>query len=162
MRLKKHNKHRNHFNLSCVLSQREYVRVTSEINTNHELYKDKPLAIHYSIDLDNRCYAYFFKNYGFNQYFPNKYSIYKDIVEKIEIEEDKTMEELITELNAVPDSYFGFVMGIVAYANKKPERVEKIKKFIDTSDGLTTTDIVGFVMKQSDFHKDGLLFKKIA
>ena len=32
------------------------------------------------------------------------------------------MEELVTKLNTIPDSYFAFVTGIVAYVKQKPER----------------------------------------
>ena len=63
------------------------------------------------------------------------------------------MEELVKKLHAIPDSYFGFVAGIATYAKKKPERLQKILKFIDTSAELTTSDVVKFVMTQTDFHE---------
>lgn len=71
------------------------------------------------------------------------------------------MEELVNKLNAIPDSYFGFVAGIVTYAKKKPERLKKVLQFIDDSDNLTSSDIVKFVMQQPDFHEYGLGLKEM-
>lgn len=71
------------------------------------------------------------------------------------------MEELVNKLNAIPNSYFGFVAGIVTYAKKKPERLKKVLDFIDSSDDLTPSDIVKFVMSQSDFHEYGLGVKEM-
>ena len=72
------------------------------------------------------------------------------------------MEELVKKLNAIPNSYFGFVAGIVTYTKKKPERLQKVMNFIDASDNLTPSDVVKFVMSQPDFHEDGLGLKEIA
>ena len=47
------------------------------------------------------------------------------------------MEELVNKLNAIPNSYFGFVAGIVKYVKRKPERLQKVMNFLDTSDNLT-------------------------
>ncbi len=66
------------------------------------------------------------------------------------------MEELIQKLNAIPDSYFGFVAGITSYAKKKPERLRRVLDYISNSNELTSSDIVKFVMMQPDFHEDGL------
>ena len=70
------------------------------------------------------------------------------------------MEELVKKLNAIPDSYFGFVAGIVGYAKMKPERLEKVIEFLNSSDELTSSDVVKFVMSQPDFHEYGLGFKQ--
>ena len=53
---------------TCYLSLAEYAKIVSEINTNYELYKDEFLAIHTSVGLDNRYYAYYFENHGFDEY----------------------------------------------------------------------------------------------
>lgn len=66
------------------------------------------------------------------------------------------MEELENRLKSIPNSYFGFVAGIVTYAKMKPERLKKVMDFIDSSDNLTPSDIVKFVMSQPDFHEYGL------
>lgn len=65
------------------------------------------------------------------------------------------MEELVKILNEMPESYFGFVAGIVAYAKKKPERLEKVLNYLNSSDELSCSDVVEFVMSQPDFHEDG-------
>lgn len=71
------------------------------------------------------------------------------------------MEELVQKLNGIPNSYFGFVVGIVTYVKKKPERLKKVLTFIDNSNNLTTSDVVRFVMMQPDFHEDGLGLKEM-
>ncbi len=72
------------------------------------------------------------------------------------------MEELVNKLNAIPDSYFGFVLGIMTYAKKKPSRLQKVLRFIDSSDNLTTSDVVKFVIDQPDFYEDGVNSKEMA
>lgn len=59
----------------CILSNAEFAKIISEINTNYDLYKDEPYPIHYSVGVDNRYYVYFFENHGLNDY---------NIVEKFE------------------------------------------------------------------------------
>ena len=66
------------------------------------------------------------------------------------------MEELYNKLVAVPDSYFGFIMGIMTYVKQKPERLQKVLDFMDSSDTLTSSDIVEFVSDQPDFHEFGV------
>jgi len=61
---------------TCYLDYREYTKIISEINTNYDIYRDKPYPIHYSVGIDNHYYVYFFENHGFNDY---------NIVEKFEI-----------------------------------------------------------------------------
>lgn len=55
------------------------------------------------------------------------------------------MEELVNKLNAIPNSYFGFVAGIVTYAKRKPERLQKILNFIESSKDLTPSDVVNLL-----------------
>ena len=66
------------------------------------------------------------------------------------------MEELISKLNAIPNSYFGFVAGIVTYVKQKPSRLDAILQFLNSSDVLTPSDVVKYVMDQPDFHEFGL------
>ena len=66
------------------------------------------------------------------------------------------MEELVRKLNAIPNSYFGFVAGIVTYAKRKPERLKKVMGFIASTENITPSDVAKFVMSQPDFHEDGL------
>lgn len=71
------------------------------------------------------------------------------------------MEELITKLNAIPNSYFGFVAGIVTYVKQKPSRLDDILQFINCApDNLTPSDVVKYVMEQPDFHEFGLGLKE--
>lgn len=70
------------------------------------------------------------------------------------------MEELVNKLNAIPNSYFGFVAGITTYAKKKPERLKKVLEYIDNTPDVTPSDIVRFVMMQADFHEDGVSMKE--
>ena len=72
------------------------------------------------------------------------------------------MEELVRKLNAIPNSYFGFVAGIVTYAKRKPERLKKVMGFMTSSENITPSDVVKFVMSQPDFHEYGLGLKEIA
>ncbi len=65
-------------------------------------------------------------------------------------------DELYAKLNAIPDSYYGFVEGIISYAKKKPERIDKVLRFIDSTSNPTSSDVVKFVMEQPDFHEYGL------
>ena len=47
------------------------------------------------------------------------------------------------------------------YAKRKTERLEKVMEFLNSSDELTTSDVVNFVMMQPDFHEYGLSLKQI-
>lgn len=66
------------------------------------------------------------------------------------------MEELVNKLNAIQNSYFGFVAGIASYAKRKPERLQKVMDFINSSENIIPSDVVKFVMSQPDFHEYGL------
>ena len=65
------------------------------------------------------------------------------------------MEELENKLKAIPDSYFGFVVGILTYVKQKPSRLQKVLRVIDSSEDLTSSDIVKFISDQPDFHEFG-------
>lgn len=70
------------------------------------------------------------------------------------------MEELVNKLNAIPDSYFGFVAGICTYAKRKPSRLKAILDFMSQTPNATSSDIVEFVMDQPDFHEDSVASKE--
>ena len=72
------------------------------------------------------------------------------------------MDELYVKLNAIPDSYFGFVMGIISYAKRKPECLNKVLSFLNEATDPTSSDVVQFVMEQPDFHEYGLSLKEMA
>ncbi len=71
------------------------------------------------------------------------------------------MEELYCKLNDVSDSYFDFIVSILAYAKKKKERLENILKYLDENPNANTTDIIYFVSKQPDFQEDNIASKKV-
>ena len=72
------------------------------------------------------------------------------------------MDELYNRLNAIPDSYFGFVAGIITYVKQKPERLERVMLFFDSSAELLSSDVVRFVAEQPDFHEFGLGQQELA
>ena len=65
------------------------------------------------------------------------------------------MEELYNRLNAVPDAYSSFVLGVIIYVKQKPERLKKVMDFLKTSDILTSSEIGEFIVSQPDFHEFG-------
>ena len=66
------------------------------------------------------------------------------------------MEELVAKLENVPDSYFGFVAGVVAYAKTKPDNLKKVLRFLNDNPDLSSSEILRFVVTQPDFHDYGL------
>ena len=46
----------------------EEEKIRSEINTNYKKYCGKKYCVHLSYGLDNRAYAFFFINHGFDEY----------------------------------------------------------------------------------------------
>ena len=70
------------------------------------------------------------------------------------------MEELVTKLNSISDSYFAFVTGIVTYVKQKPERLKTVLDYLNSSEVLSSSDVVKFVMQQPDFHEFGVGIKE--
>lgn len=66
------------------------------------------------------------------------------------------MEELLDRLKSMPGSYNGFVNGIMAYARKKPQRIDVVLEYMKTNDELTCSDVVKFVSDQPDFYDDSV------
>ena len=50
------------------LEKAEFAKIVSEINSNYDSFKGKEIAFHVSLGLDDRYYAYYFENHGFNDY----------------------------------------------------------------------------------------------
>ena len=69
------------------------------------------------------------------------------------------MEELVKRLYQIPDSYFGFIAGVIAYVRRKPERVETVMHFLDTAASPSSSDVLWFISNQPDFHEFGLTSK---
>lgn len=70
--------------------------------------------------------------------------------------EDEALEEVLSKLRAIPDSYEGFVLGIYTYVRKKPERLERVMNYINNNMDVTSSDVVEYVLQQPDFHEDGV------
>ncbi len=64
------------------------------------------------------------------------------------------MEELIARLNHVEDSYFDFVSAVAHYAQKKPDRLNKILLFMNDNPYAKSSDIIEFISSQDDFFED--------
>ena len=65
------------------------------------------------------------------------------------------MDELITLLNRIEDAYYDFVSAMVRYAEKKPERLERLMNYVrDRLPDLTSADVIEFVSGQPDFYED--------
>jgi hypothetical protein len=71
------------------------------------------------------------------------------------------MDELYIKLTAIPDSYFGFVIGIISYAKRDPECLNKVLQFLNEATNPTSSDVVQFVMEQPDFHEYGAGLKEM-
>lgn len=63
------------------------------------------------------------------------------------------MEDLYNRLTAFPDTYFGFVMGVMIYVKQKPDRLKKVMEYLNSSNNLTSSDVVEFIASQPDFHE---------
>ena len=72
------------------------------------------------------------------------------------------MEELVNKLNSIPDSYFGFVAGVVAYVKKKPSRIDKVMTYLNENDGLSSSDVLKFIADQPDFNEFNLEYNERA
>ena len=71
------------------------------------------------------------------------------------------MEELVSLLNNVEDSYFDFVSAIVHYAEKKESRRCLLVKYIKDNPNIKSSDIVRFVSNQKDFMEDAAYMKAV-
>lgn len=61
------------------------------------------------------------------------------------------IKELIAKLRCIPNSYIGFIAGIVAYTYRSPEGLSAVMDYLDTEEDLTTSDIIRFVSERPDF-----------
>ena len=71
------------------------------------------------------------------------------------------MEELYAKLEAIPDSYFGFIMGVIAYVKNKPERIQNVLRFIETFDNPTSSDVLEYISAQPAFFEDAVRNKEM-
>lgn len=64
------------------------------------------------------------------------------------------MEEFVTRLNNVDDSYYGFIVAVLTYVKKKSSRFDAVKAFMDNNPEALSADILGFISAQDDFFED--------
>ena len=57
-------------------------------------------------------------------------------------------------LTGIHDSYYDFVDGILAYAEKNESRQNAVYDFIDRNPDVSSSDVVYFVSCQPDFYDD--------
>lgn len=61
-------------------------------------------------------------------------------------------KELYNRLQKVPNSYEGFIAGIMRYATTSTYRKERVIAYLEQNPYATCSQIVKYVMKQPDFH----------
>ncbi|MBO4280764.1 MAG: hypothetical protein J5872_02835 [Lachnospiraceae bacterium] len=66
------------------------------------------------------------------------------------------MKELTVRLQAVPDSYYDFVVAVLTYVKKKQSRMDKVSEYLDNNPNATTSDILWFISNQEDFFEDAV------
>ena len=64
------------------------------------------------------------------------------------------MEELITKLNAIPNSYFEFVDTVVEYAEEKEAHLRMLIEYLNNTPSATPSDVLKFITFQPDFFDD--------
>lgn len=64
------------------------------------------------------------------------------------------MEELISRLNAIPNSYFEFIDSVVDYAERKEEHRIFIMNYLNNNRSATVSDVLRLISSQPDFYED--------
>ncbi len=64
------------------------------------------------------------------------------------------MEKITERLNSIPDTYYGFVAGVLTYVKKKESRMKAVERFMDDNPEALTSDILEFISGQEDFYED--------
>ena len=62
------------------------------------------------------------------------------------------MKELMQQLSNIPDAYDDFILGTINYVKKDPSHLNILKDFMRDKTNLVSSDIVAFIISQSDFH----------
>ena len=62
------------------------------------------------------------------------------------------MRELIRQLSNIPDAYDDFILGTINYVKKDPSHINILKDYMRDKTNLTSSDIITFIISQSDFH----------
>lgn len=64
------------------------------------------------------------------------------------------MDDLLTRLNGVQDSYYGFVVAVLTYVKKNSNRLEAVSSFMNNNPSALSSDILKFISEQDDFYED--------
>lgn len=64
------------------------------------------------------------------------------------------MEKLTMRLNDVKDSYYGFIVAVLNYVNRKSSRLEIVEKYMDDNPDASSSDILLYISEQDDFYED--------
>ena len=64
------------------------------------------------------------------------------------------MEELISKLNSIPNSYFEFVDTVVEYAEEKEVHLKLLIEYLNNNLSATPSDVLKFITYQPDFFDD--------
>ena len=64
------------------------------------------------------------------------------------------MEQLISRLNSIPNSYFEFVDSIVDYADNNDSHLSILMDYLDHNPSATPSEIIRFISHQPDFFED--------
>lgn len=57
------------------------------------------------------------------------------------------MEDFAIKLNNVTDSYYGFVIAVLTYVNKKDSRLKAVDSFMNNNPSALSSDILEFISK---------------
>ena len=66
------------------------------------------------------------------------------------------MKKFTIRLNDVRDSYYGFIVAVLNYVNKKSSRLEVVEKYMDDNPDALSSDILRFISEQEDFCDDAV------
>ncbi|MBR7000931.1 MAG: hypothetical protein IKI01_10050 [Lachnospiraceae bacterium] len=61
------------------------------------------------------------------------------------------MDILFRKLVAIPDTYSAFIVSVLLYADRNTECLNRMIRFIDTSENLTSSDVLQFMTNQPDY-----------
>ncbi len=64
------------------------------------------------------------------------------------------IEDLTTRLNNINNSYYGFVVAVINYVQRKSERLDVVEEFLDKKPDASTSEILEFISNQKDFFDD--------
>ena len=79
----------------------------------------------------------------------------QDIIDSVQDNEE--MVRLTERLKRVSDAYGDFVVGVLTYAKKKPDRLKLVNTFMDNNPMALSADIIAFISVQDDFYENACI-----